>query len=376
MLLRKNKPSRITKRELYWSKVFLYLLLFTPYYAFCEKNEPIKVVVVGDTGIGERAFYHGFRAVAEAMDKENPDLIIHLGDFVYQPEIFPKTCETQYKNDIFQYLVRPFPLHLFVLGDNDLTPTKSKPKASGCWNYIKPLAAPFDKVNDLSLAIPGPAEGTKTIDGVLFAIINIYNKSDPTPWLKPRVEKARLEGKWIIICIHEPPVTTAWFIEKRQTDLRIINQMKPDFVFSGNQHSYERFHPMGIPDINNIIPTVKTSNSQYKRGTGSIHIVTGGGGSTLKPFADLQGNKRRTAPKTLFNALAVRAIMNHYVVLEISDEKIFGRTEIVCPEMKNISIGKTDPRWKPNKNMWSKISLACDRKSSGKETFDRFTLTR
>ena len=217
---------------------------------------------------------------------------------------------------------------------------------------------------------------TLTINNTLFAILNAYHKSNPTPWLKPRVDQARKNGKWIIFAIHDPPVTTAWFREKRQTVLKIMNQMHPDLVFSGNQHSYERFHQIGIPDIDGNIPIVKSLGNQYKRGGGSIHIVSGGGGATIKPFADLQGKKKHTAPKAVVDALAVRALMNHYIVLEITKNKILGRTERVCPDMTSIKIGKINPRWKPQKKMWQKIRLACHNQPPGRDTFDQFILTR
>ena len=204
-----------------WAKYAMAVFfIFGGFLQAYGETSTLKIAVVGDTGIGERAFYHGFLAVAKALEKEKPGLLLHLGDFVYQPEIFPDSCEMQYKNDIFQYLVKPFALHLFVPGDNDLPPGKGKPKASGCWEYIEALDAPFDKVRDPSEISPGPSEGTKTIGNILFAVLNSYFESDPTPWLKPRIEKAREKGRWVIVAIHEPAITTAWFLDKRQTLLK------------------------------------------------------------------------------------------------------------------------------------------------------------
>ena len=362
---------------LYRCSVFFWLIIFLVNTGLAEESKTyLKVVIVGDTGIGERAFYHGFRAVAKGMKQEKPDLLLHLGDFVYQPEIFPRTCEVQYKNDIFQYLVRPFPLHFFVPGDNDLSPKKMKPKASGCWKYIESFDAPFDILKDSSRGVPGPLEGTKTINNTFFGILNSYHEADPTPWLNPLVEKARREGKWIFFALHEPPLTTAWFKDKNQTKLKIINQMEPDFVFSGNQHSYERFHQIGVPNKKGVFSIIKSTDSKYKRGEGTIHIITGGGGATIKPFADLQGKKNKTAPKKVFDALAVRALMNHYVVLEITDKSVRGRTERVCPDMENIKVGKTNPRWKPKKKFWKKVHLSCEGRQANQDTYDEFLLVR
>ena len=367
-------PFKLNRKDFAGVAISVFFILGSYQQTAAEKTT-LKIAIVGDTGIGERAFYHGFLAVATALEKEKPDLLLHLGDFVYQSEVFPETCEVQYKNDIFQYLVKPFSLHLFVPGDNDLPPMKDKPMASNCWEYIESLDAPFDEIQGSSKIAPGPSEGTKTVGNVLFAILNSYYESDPTPWLKPRIAKARGKGHWVIVAIHEPALTTAWFIEKRQALLKGLNQLQPDFVFAGNQHSYERFHSIGIPNPDGTLPTEKSDTSEYKRGKGTIHIISGGGGAMFKPFADLQGKKKRTAPKEVFDALAIRALMNHYVVLEVSENAVKGKTVRVCPDMENIQIGKTDPRWKSHKKlMWRNIPLACNGLPRGTDIYDRFLL--
>ena len=59
-------------------------------------NNTLRVGVVGDTGIGERAYSQGFNAVAKALKKHRPDLLLHLGDFVYQPKIFPPNSKSSF----------------------------------------------------------------------------------------------------------------------------------------------------------------------------------------------------------------------------------------------------------------------------------------
>ena len=93
-----------------------------------------RIAIVGDTGTGERAYAPGFSAVQNAMRDKMPDALLHLGDFVYQPELFPDSCPDRYIEEIKKTLVAPYLLRLFVAGDNDLPPEKWKPKASGCWD--------------------------------------------------------------------------------------------------------------------------------------------------------------------------------------------------------------------------------------------------
>ena len=103
------------------------------------KEGSLRIAVVGDTGIGERAFHRGFLAVQEAIRNHEPDVLLHLGDFIYQPEFTPESCPDKYIREVEEALVNPYPYRLFVPGDNDFPPKITKPKASGCWSRIDPL---------------------------------------------------------------------------------------------------------------------------------------------------------------------------------------------------------------------------------------------
>ena len=94
-------------------------------------SDTLHVGVVGDTGVGERAYHPGFIAVAKALKNHHPNLLLHLGDFVYQPKIFPQTCPERYLREIKKTLADPFKFKLFVPGDNDLPQTKKNQKAQG-----------------------------------------------------------------------------------------------------------------------------------------------------------------------------------------------------------------------------------------------------
>ena len=333
-------------------------------------DETLRVGVVGDTGVGERAYHPGFLAVAEALKSQRPDLLLHLGDFVYQPKMFPQICPERYVREIRETLADPFEFKLFVPGDNDLPPQAKKPKGSGCWEKVDQMDNEFDSF-PASANGPGPYEGTMALGNTLFAVLNTHPWQDPTPWLAPRIAKAKGNGLWVIIALHEPAITTAWYSEKRDTVLKQINTLKPDLVFAGNQHSYERFHPMGIPEQDGTLPFVASASGNYSKGDGSIHVISGGGGATFKPFADLQGYQKRTAPKEVFDALATRALMNHFIILEIEPDILRATTYKVCPQANS-----ENPRWKADKPMWNKITLECEGQSAGVTVFDRFQIHR
>ena len=156
-----------------------------------------------------------------------------------------------------------------------------------------------------------------------------------------------------------------------------MNKLKPDLVFSGNQHSYERFHQLRVPKRKKKLPFKKSkSDSKYRRGKGTIHIISGGGGALIKPFGDQQGNKRHTAPKDVLKALAKRGLMNHFVMLDISDRILKGTVYRVCPG--KTPAGKPDyPRWKrKDERMWKGISLECESMPKGVTEFDHFEISR
>lgn len=334
-------------------------------------NKTLHVGVVGDTGVGERAYHPGFIAVAKALKNHRPDLLLHLGDFVYQPKIFPQTCPERYLREIRKTLADPFKFKLFVPGDNDLPPNRNKPKGSGCWKKIDMMDSNFDSY-PISTHKPRAYEGTMTIGNTFFAILNTYPWQNPKLWLAPRIQKAKEQGLWTIIALHEPPITTAWYLDKRDTVLKQLTALKPDLVFSGNQHSYERFHQIKTPKQDELISFVLPKFENYLKGDGTIYVVSGGGGATFKPFADQQEFKKRTAPKTVFDALATRALMNHFLILKIKRETLQGITYRVCPEINTKNVD--NPRWKAGKSVWSKIRLECEGQEAGVTAFDQFQI--
>jgi hypothetical protein len=331
----------------------------------------LKVAVVGDTGIGERGYRPGFEAVQKTIETARPEVLLHLGDFVYQSKLFPSSCDPKYLDLARGAFASPFPYRLFTPGDNDFLPTIRDPMASGCWSDLEKLDSPFDNFSSDGEAKPGSFEGTKRIGPVLFVILNSQEENDPTLWLRPRIENAKRDSLWVVIAIHEPPLTSGWFIDKRKESLRWINSLKPDLVLSGNQHSYERFHALGIPGPGGDLPFKKTIDSKYKKGDGSVHVVSGGGGATLKPFADWRKIKERSAPKWAMQALAFRALAHHFISLEISSNSIVGRAFQICADLKS---GEGDPRWRPKDPWWRAIRLPCEGSPPGAKEIDRFEI--
>ena len=161
-------------------------------------------------------------------------------------------------------------------------------------------------------------------------------------------------------------------------NITMVNRLKPDLVFSGHHHAYQRFLPTRLPEEDGGLDYSKRKKGdkvKFERGEGSIHIVTGGGGAYLRPFAEDQegGRARRHEPPRNFRkALAKKAVMNHFVFLEITPEKIVGTTYRVCPQN---ALG--DPRWRPdNPDVWGKTKLACEGVTEELSVFDEFEIEK
>jgi hypothetical protein len=354
-----------------WFAIKIIFLLSLAMFVHSSIGEgATRIVVVGDTGTGERAYAPGFIAVQKAMREKNADALLHLGDFVYQPDLFPQSCPDRYIKEIKETLSDPYPIKLFVAGDNDLPPKKMKPKASGCWDKIDPLDSGFDTLGPPS---PRAMEGTRVIGNALIGVINNYPWQDPTSWLAPRIKESREKGMWIILAIHEPAITTTWYLDKRETVLKQLNALKPDLVLAGNQHAYERFHLMSQTE-EGVLKIIKSVPEKYRSGDGTMHIVSGGGGATFKPFADQQNIDKYTAPKDVFDALANRALMNHFITLDVSKEKLEGIVWRVC--VQDDPDDEWNPRWKAGKKFWYSIPLECDGKPEGVSVYETFGFSR
>ena len=74
----------------------------------------------------------------------------------------------------------------------------------------------------------------------------------------------------------------------------------------------------------------------------------------------------------MFDALATRALMNHFLILEIEQETLKATTHRVCPEINTSNA--ENPRWKEDKPVWDTITLECEGQAKGVTAFDQFQI--
>ncbi len=399
----KHQPSPFFAIS-YWCALLLFALLFfialiSPWsaQAACTKLS-CKILVVGDMGIGEEPFNHGFEVVQKQMVAENPDLVLYLGDYIYsQHACDKKNDDGSYVDAVERFLVKPFGGRnvVFSRGDNDKISAKQLKRypelasaTQRCWS----------KISKMGRGLKQPL-GAQEAEGIIDSLPNVFiavldneafteNKIARYHWLKKYFKKAKADKKWIIVMMHAPVITTAWYEGRCCQSLKILHDMGVDMVFSGHQHSYERSFPVRLNRRANrayiaqrgqrFVGKTKEDKARgvsYRAGRGVIYFVSGGGGALLRPFADQQKLpkflKSKIAPRHIRKLIAKRAIMNHYITLDLSAKDIDVKTHQIC------TFGEA--RWKAdNTKIWTKgtKTLACDGRPIGKTLFERFRLRR
>jgi predicted phosphodiesterase len=354
-----------------------------PAAAACQGTS-CRILVVGDMGIGDDAFTPGFLAVQQAMVQDAPDLVLFAGDYIYAKNTClgqtPSGVMPPYVAQVRDKLVTPFQGQVvFVRGDNDAPEGDGEweKAARACWQMIAGMSAPLTKP-------PGAKawEGVKEdLPGVFVAALDHDALAAPKlgtlDWLRDPIQRAKAAGKWVLVVVHVPVVTTAWYKTPCCATLKPLHDMGVDLVFSGHQHSFERTYQLEIPTPPDRIQPVQTpARALYRAGTyqagqGVVYVVTGGGGAWLRPFADQQPPPKPVAPPHIQRAVARRAIMNHYVRVDLDAGRVGVTTMRVC--------APGEPRWHPtDATTWpgGPSMLECHDKPPGVSVFDHFELTR
>lgn len=362
---------------------FISLANALPASAACQ-GAACRIVVVGDMGIGDDSFNAGFEAVQQAMVKEAPDLVLYTGDYIYAK----KSCldnpsaaaEPPYLAAVRDKLVTPFNNQvLFTRGDNDGPEGDNEwaIAARTCWQKIS--------AQNHKLTVPSGAKDAEglieDLPGVLVVALNEEalepEQAGTLTWLQEPIKKAKAAGKWVLVVVHAPVITTAWYEKPCCATLKPLHDMGVDLVFSGHQHSFERSHQVQIV-ADHLVPVPPTKGpiynpDYYRAGNGVVYVVTGGGGAWLRPFADQQTSAppAKIAPPEIRQAIAKRAIMNHYVRVDLSPTRAGLTTMRVCAD--------GEPRWRPtDAKVWpgGAAMLECHGKPPGVSIFDRIDLRR
>lgn len=222
-------------------------------------DQPVRIVVFGDSGRGSREQY----ALAEQMRRARPDLLLHTGDLIYsggQRANYPNRFFGPYAALLAE---RPF---WPCLGNHDVG------RAHG--------AAPYRDVFELPANGPEglPAEDSYWFDYANLRIAVLDSNLPETelsarvaPWLGQVFGDAGPE-RWRFVVLHHPPYS----VSKHGCDRRVQRTLVPrfealgiDLVLCGHDHVYSRTVPL----------------IEHRPATGAergvVYVVSGAGGARL-----------------------------------------------------------------------------------------------
>lgn len=117
-----------------------------------------------------------------------------------------------------------------------------------------------------------------------------YSGGEQKRWLASELANARRDPDvdWVVVCMHQTAISTA--DQTNGADLGIREQWLPlfdqygvDLVVCGHEHHYERSHPVrGTLGTDTRTPEpVETGNGVIDATRGTVHVVIGGGGTSL-----------------------------------------------------------------------------------------------
>jgi hypothetical protein len=117
-----------------------------------------------------------------------------------------------------------------------------------------------------------------------------YSAGEQKRWLATELADARRDPDvdWLVVCMHQTAISTAdksngADLGIREEWLPLFDQYRVDLVVCGHEHHYERSHPVRGAQGNDTrtpIP-VDTRNDVIDTTRGTVHLVIGGGGTSL-----------------------------------------------------------------------------------------------
>lgn len=117
-----------------------------------------------------------------------------------------------------------------------------------------------------------------------------YSGGAQKRWLEGELSRTRAncEIDWIVVCMHQTAVSTGnrtngADLAIRENWIPLFDHYEVDLVVCGHEHHYERSHPLrGTLPSDTLTPLpVGTRPDVIDTSTGTVHLVIGGGGTSI-----------------------------------------------------------------------------------------------
>ena len=211
-----------------WILLLVLTLVATPLAAVSvrlpNKDDSLRMAVIGDTGTGDRAQYDVGERLAEARQAFPLELVLMVGDNMYgseRPQDYSKKFERPYKP-----LLDAGVKFYAALGNHD-DRDQRKYKL-------------FNMNDELYYTFKAPKQNVR-----FFALESSYMDRKQLDWFEQQLRNAN--DDWKIVFMHHPIYSSGG---RHGSDLSLREVLEPLFVkynvsvvFAGHEHFYERIKP-------------------------------------------------------------------------------------------------------------------------------------
>lgn len=251
--------------------------------------KPFTFIVYGDSR-GGRSSSARHRALASHFLEHSPSFVVSMGDLILGGE---KASSSMFSRDWTQSFFTPLngifqtvPYYL-VVGNHDQDSENALKGARIAFPYL-------EKSCYYSFQYQGAS----------FVVLHVANRMKEfqaqKQWLVNELRKAG-DDDWRIVFLHVSPFTNGkykdvkWTLAGREDFLKTCVQNKVDLVFSGHDHSYQRFHHL-------------------KTEAADPH-------STLFVVTALAGTNPYKAVKDKYSAITINNV-DHFCVVDVSEDSL------------------------------------------------------
>lgn len=285
-------------------------------------KEPFTYLVLGDSG----TLNSGQLGLAEVLNQEEAQLMIHVGDLAYPDGTDEEMTERHF--GVYAPLFKRVPLFPSP-GDHDLRTNWGEPYREalippGGWNSGEPFWYSFTHGNVRFISLD-----TKDTEDHARRYGYIGNPtSDQYQWLLRQLSAARADPgiDWIVVYFHHAPYSAATGFGGHGSHLPTRRALAPLFdgyrvplVFSGHDHDYQRSKPI-------------RGNQVVDDNEGTVYVVSGGGGGR-RTFRGTGADWFTAYSEQVYQFVRVR--VDHYTMrLEAVniDGDVFDSVELEIPE--------------------------------------------
>jgi 3',5'-cyclic AMP phosphodiesterase CpdA len=128
-----------------------------------------------------------------------------------------------------------------------------------------------------------------------------YSGGGQRAWLDRELARARDDDSidWVVVCMHQVAISTAEAFNGadlgiRRSWLPLFDAYGVDLVLCGHEHHYERSHPIRGAEPNATLTPIPaaTDTGIVEAGRGAVHLVIGGGGTSIPSNTLLTPDRR------------------------------------------------------------------------------------